>query len=164
MNIAQRSKEYYEHEDFKDNYAMYLFEDSHAIKDNIKQALGTYEFEKYYGFEIPYNQRNNDYFIDLIYDYILENWEDFLKDFRSYWVGSTSIASISFGEQEEQLTGIYNHRTGKDYTLPYLKRVYDQEGFYVSGNYAYYDLSDSGLHIDLLTKDIPIIKSLNMIL
>ena len=85
-----------------------------------------------------------------IYDFIYENFEEFTTDFNGCYVGATSLDSISFGEQENQLEGIYNHKTGKDYTIPYLKKIYDESGFYISdSNYAYYN-TDAGLHIDLL--------------
>lgn len=157
MNIAASIKNYYEHEDFRNNYAEYLLEDTQAVKDRIYEMCKTaYEVERYYGYNIDLSDEQ----VEEVYDYILGNIEEFTKEFSGYWVGATSLCSISYGEQEEQLEDLYNHRTGKPYTMPYLRRVFESEDFYVNdaGTYAYYDLSDSGVHIDLLASEIPLIK------
>jgi hypothetical protein len=151
-NIAQGIKAYYDHKDFKDNYAYCLAESFSNNKGDILNRIldlfnvSNYETEKYLS---NWQVINRDQ-AKKIFDFIDENFELFTKDFSSYWVGSTSLESVSFGEQEEQLTGLHNHKTGKDYSLPYLRKVFDKEGYYVKDNYAYYDLSSHGLHIDLL--------------
>ena len=72
------------------------------------------------------------------------------RRFNGYWVGPYCLGSISFGEQEVQLEGITNHRTGREYTARYLCQVFQDEGFCVSdcGRYAYLDLSHEGVYID----------------
>ena len=155
MNIAASYKSHYESEDFKNNYSEFLFQDTHAIKERIKNYCATsYEFEKFYGF----NHYFSDTEIENIYDYILENLEEFTSDFNGYYVGYTSLDSASFGEQEEQLTGIYNHNTGKEYSLKYLKSIFEKEDYVINDNYAYYNL-DGGIHIDLLNSEIPYLKN-----
>ena len=157
MNIAESIKSHYESEDFKNNYSCNLFEDSHAIKDRIKNYCSqSYEFLKFYGFNTYFSDDQ----INIIYDYILENIEEFTTDFSGYYVGHTSLDSISFGEQEEQLKGIYNHRTKKEYTLKYLKYIFDKEDYTINKNYAYYIVS-GGMHVDLLNAEIPYLKNFN---
>jgi len=155
MNIAESIKSHYETEDFKSNYSECLFQDNHAIKERIKNyCANSYEFFKFYG----YNHYFSTKAIDVIYDTILDNIEEFTKDFNGYYVGFTSLDSVSFGEQEEQLTGIYNHNTGKEYSLKYLKSIFEKEDYVINDNYAYYNL-DGGIHIDLLNSEIPYLKN-----
>lgn len=152
MNIASRIKEYYKSEDFKSNYLdclSKLFNDSES--DIINSIIKLFNVSNYETENCLKNHR----IIEReqakkIYDFITENLEDFTADFNGYYVGYTSLQTISFGEQEEQLEGLYNRRTGKDYSLKYLKQVFSQEDFFINGAFAYYDISDSGLHIDLL--------------
>lgn len=149
MNIAQTYLSLYESDNFKQNYTQYLLEDSHHCIDRILTLFNVqnYEVEK----ALKNYRRITREEAQTIFEYIRENQETFESNFNSYYVGPTSIDSISYGEQEEQLEGIYNRRTGKPYTMPYLKKVFDQEGYYVNdNNYAYYDLSMAGTHIDIL--------------
>lgn len=155
-NIAERSKSYYESEDFKNDYSFYLLEsftsNKSEVLNRIQSSFEDYYFEKKYGFS-AYITRDE---AKEIFNFILDNFDSFVDTFRNYYVGSCSLESVSFGEQEEQLTDIYNHNTGKDYSLPYLKKVFNQAGYYVNKqNYAYYDLSNEGLQVNLLTGDIP---------
>ena len=158
MNIAQTIKNYYEHEDFKDNYAIYLLEDRENCINNISKELSKwFYFEDY--------TTNSNLKIDRedserILDYLRDNYEKFIDTFNSYYVGNYCIDSISFGEQEEQLTGLYNHKTKKDYDLKYLQKVFEQEDFIVNGNYAYYDLSSDGVAIWLEPKKLPFFNEL----
>ena len=152
MNIAERIKWYYDTYDFKENYASCLFESYHNDKDIIIQRIydlfngDNYETEKYL---INYFAIDKDQALK-IYDFISENFEAFTKDMVNYYVGYCALDSISFGEQEEQMSGIYNHKTGKNYTLKYCQLVFNAAGFYIRGEYAYYDLSSDGLQINLL--------------
>lgn len=156
MNIAQSIINYYDSKDFKDNYSYILcelFNDSE--QDVINRIIdlfnvSNYETEKYLSNHkiITRDQAK------LIYDFISENIELFIKSFNSYYAGYTSLDSISFGEQEEQLTSIYNRKTGKEYNINYLKKIFDKESFYISGDYAYYDLSSSGIHIELINEEL----------
>lgn len=159
MNVAQAQIEYFNHVDFKSDYEQCLFESFGSneadIINNIIRLFNVSNYET--------EQLSNHKIIDReqakkIYDFIVDNFEQFTNDFSSYRVGYTCLESISFGEQEIELSGWYNHKTGKDYTINYLKKVFDKECFYVSGNYAYYDLSDTGLYIDLLN-DVELINN-----
>lgn len=151
-NIAQAYISRYESEDFKNDYAYYLLENFGNNEGDIINRIinlfnvSNYETEKYL---------KNWHVIDRadarkIYDFLYENLESFVRPFSSYYVGYTSLESIAFGEQEEQLDGIWNHRTKKNYSLNYLKKVFEAEGYFVNDRgYAYYNL-DGGLHVDLL--------------
>jgi hypothetical protein len=159
MNIAQKIKDYYDSEDFQSDYIMLLLEDLQYNSDYlIDEALSRYfYFEKYSnnpGIEI---ERED---IQRIQDYVYENYEDFLSTFHSDYVGDYCIASVAFGEQETQLDGLRNHKTGKDYTLKYLQKLFDLEGFYVSGEYAYLDKSDEGLKLTLRAEKLPFFDEL----
>lgn len=153
LNIAERIKEYYDHKDFKAEYFCSLAESFSNNKGDIINRIidlfnvSNYETQKELSnwFVIDWNQAKK------IYQFIDENLESFTTDFNSYYVGYTSLESVSYGEQEEQLTGLHNYKTGKDYSLPYLKKVFEKAGYYINGsNYAYYDLSSHGQHVDLL--------------
>lgn len=144
-NIAQRTLAYYESEDFKNNYSACMYEqyldNENEVKDRIKKVLDYNDVE----FKPEMVQK--------IYDHISENFEAFQGTMWNYWVGHDCIESIAFGEQEEQLTGLYNNATGKDYNFQYMKRVFKKEGFVIVRGYAYRDLSDDGLKIDLIMTD-----------
>jgi hypothetical protein len=152
MSIAQSALSYYDSNDFKDNYVFSLIEsfnsDEKHITDRIFDLFNSsnYETQKYLSNWRTITRQE----AKQIYDLINEDIEPFMDDFKSYYVGSTSLDSVSFGEQCEQLTGIRNHKTGKDYLLKTMQKQFDKEGFHVNGDYAYYDLSSHGLHIDLL--------------
>lgn len=167
-NIAASLKNYYESKDFIELYKYQLFEQYHYNKSDIISRIfdlfmiQNYETEsKLENFKpITIEQAKQ------IYQLIYDNVELFTDTFKSYYVGYTSLESVSFGEQEEQLEGIYNHRTKKDYTLKYLRYIFDKESFYVSkdSNYAYYDLTSYGVHIDLLNNHESIILLDNFLL
>lgn len=156
MNIAQSIISYYDSKDFKNSYSSVLFEQFNDSEQDIINRIidlfnvSNYETEKYLSNHKIINRDQS----KLIYDFISENIELFIKSFNNYYVGYTSLDSISFGEQEEQLTGLYNHKTGKDYNINYLKKLFEKEGFYVSREYAYYDLSSSGLRIELINNEL----------
>lgn len=155
-NVADRCKNYYESEDFKNNYSFALFEsfsnNEGDILNRIKDIIDhDYYFEKKYGF----NKYLSNESIQKIYNYIAENLDQFITDFNGYYVGYSSLDSIEFSEQEEQLIGLYNHKTGKEYNIDYLRKVFKNSDYYVKNNYAYYNL-DGGLHVDLLHADIPL--------
>ena len=158
MTIAESIKSYYESEDFKSDYAINLMEDRSNAIDRIQSiAKNEYYFEKFYGKNIELNKIQ----CEQIIEFIENNYSDFETDFHNYYVGSTCIDSVSFGEQCEQLEGLHNCKTGKNYTLPYLKKCFDEAGFVVNDdNYAYYDMSGSGIMIDLIQSEIPLIKEL----
>jgi hypothetical protein len=151
-NIAQRTLEYYDSRDFKNNYREQLDENFHNDKDVIIDRIQELFNVRYYEVE---KQLSNRFYIDRanakkIYDFIYDNIDSYVRRFNSHYVGYTSLCSVSFGEQEEQLSSLRNHKTGKDYTKQYLRKVFDEAGFYVSGDHAYHDLTSHGMHIDLL--------------
>ena len=156
-NIAQRIKEGYESDDFKSDYLYQLIEsydnNKHEIISRIFDLFNiqNYETEKYLVNFKPITIQQ----AEQIYHFIDANFDDFVSDFHNHYVGYTSLESVSFWEQCEQLEGLHNHKTKKDYSLKYLKHIFNKEGFYVSRGYAYYDISSEGMHVDLLkSKDL----------
>ncbi len=163
MNIAQATKNYYESDDFKGNYWDCLLQDQSQCMEALKKIIdyiiwdnNSFNIE---GKQPPklrsiHNWEQAD--LHRILDYITENFEDFVDDFYNYYVGHNCIDSVSFGEQEEQLEELMNHKTGKDYGMRYLREVFDREGYYVNDdNYAYYDMSGSGIIIEFKKELIP---------
>lgn len=136
MNIAERILSYYETSDFADNYADMLGEDTHACIERIQRI-----FSDNYGEKLTFEQAEK------VLKWFIENNQ--YRTFSGYYVGYYSFASISFGEQEEQLTGLHNHKTGKPYNIAYLKQVFEDAGYVVSGDCAYMDLNSQGVHFDL---------------
>lgn len=158
MNIAEITKEYYEHDDFIDNYAFILLEDGDNCIYNIKKELPKWFY---------FNDYNSDSLLKIdtedaerIFDYMRDNYDDFVDTFCGYYVGDYCIDSISFGEQEEQLTGLYNHKTGKNYDIRYLRKIFEQEDYVVNGDYAYYNLSADGVGIWLKPDELPFFEEL----
>lgn len=156
MTLAERILEYYEHEDFRNNYAEHLLEDRSRAIERIKEfCRDKYgDVSEYYGIHIWLTDEQ----AEEILDYIIDNADEFTDTYRSYYASSTCIDSVSYGEQCEQLTEIYNPQTGKSYSLPYLKKAFEEAGYMVDGKYAYMDLSGEGVYIDLLKADIPLLK------
>ena len=136
---------YYDSEDFADCYVCGLMEQADAsfIPDTIKKicenefdiTLSTSESEK-------------------IFDYIYDNIEEFIEKFSNYYVGYCCVDSTSFGEQEEDLTCIYNPETGENYELSEIEKIYDDAGFYVNEGMAYLDLSDEGLCVKITREQV----------
>jgi hypothetical protein len=124
MNIAQKVKAYYETNDFKENYASLLGEDSHYCIGRIQEILNIY-----YNYKISYNDAEK------ILKWYLAN--DEIRDFTDYYVGYYCIDSITFGEQHTTLD-FTNHNTGKPYSKKYLGKIFEAEGFVVNKNSAYY--------------------------
>lgn len=136
MNIAERFLSYYETSDFAENYADMLGEDTHACIERIQRI-----FADNYGEKLSFKQAEK------VLNWFVENNQH--STFSSYYVGAYSFDSVSFGEQEEQLTGLTNHKTGKPYNVTYLKTVFDSAGYVISGDFAYMDLTGSGVHFTL---------------
>lgn len=147
MNVAESFKAYYEHPDFIGGYAQFLGEDVSNCIDAIKRICrSSYNFSQWYGKNIYIADEQ----AEQVLNWFIENQsEETDETYENYYVGDSCIDSVCFGEQEEQLTGIYNRKTGKDYSLKYLQRAFDEAGYFVSKDLAYYDLSDSGVKWDI---------------
>ena len=136
---------YYNSDDFADCYVQCLMEqaDSSFIPDKIKKicenefdiSLSTSESEK-------------------IFDYIYDNIDEFIEKFSNYYVGYCCVDAINFGEQEEDLTCIYNPETGDNYELSDIEKIYEEAGFYVNEGYAYLDLSGEGLCVKITREQV----------
>lgn len=159
MNIAQRFIDYYETEDFESNYAFVLDEifsdEERDIKQRITEIISL-EYSDFDGHALVLTEEQE----EEIYQYIKDNIDEFIERYCHAYVGSSSLASVSFGEQEEQLTGLYNHNTGKEYSLKYLQKTFESEGYYVDDDLAYYNLGYEGLHVDLFKSEIPLLEEL----
>lgn len=153
-NIAESCKAYYETSDFESNYADFLYESfSNSKGDMINRIIDLFNVSNYEtqkelsNWKVITREQAT-----AIYNFIADNCSEFTTSFNGYYVGYTSLDSISFGEQEEQLTGLYNRKTGKPYSLPYLRKIFKDADYCIndsSPDYAYYIVS-GGLHIDLL--------------
>lgn len=157
MNLAQVFIERYESEDFKGDYLQVLHEQFHNNEADIVGRIyelfnvSNYETENYFDFSGYVSKKK----CKNIFDFVGENFDEFVKDFSGYYVGCSSLGSVEFGEQEEQLCGIYNNQTKKDYGIKYLKKLFSDNGYYVSGEYAYYIIG-GGIHVELcnMSKEI----------
>lgn len=149
-NLAQRFLDRYESEDFKNDYAQILFEEflnnEHEIINRISDLfnISNYECQKFFDYSGYVTKET----CKKVYDFISENFERFTENFSGYYVGYTSLESIEFGEQEEQISEVYNHQTGKSYGLKYLQKLFSNNGYYVKNDLCYYVVS-GGLHVDL---------------
>lgn len=158
MNIAEQITAYYDTQEYQNNWSIYLLEDGDAVQDRIKNICQTYEFEQMYGHILNLNSEPE--IVEQIYLYILENIEEFTTTFNSYYVGYSSIDSITFGEEEENLKELINPRTEKPYSLQYLKNIFNEVGWMINGHMAYLDMTSGGVHVDMLLEEIPMIKEL----
>lgn len=164
LSIAESFKSRYESEDFVQDYFAVLCESfSNDRGDMINRIIDLFNVSNYE----TKKELSNWKAIDReqakkIYEFIDANLWEFTTKFSGYYVGYTSLDSVEFGEQEEQLTGLYNKHTGKEYDLNYLRRSFRKADYCInrsSPNYAYYIVS-GGLHVDLL-KDKNSIELLN---
>lgn len=145
MTKAESVLEYYDSEDFKDNYVSVLREVFfYTPFENIKNVVNnSVRVHRYYGANIYLDNED----VQKIKKYIEENFESFISDFNGYHVGDSSLTSISFGEQQEEIT---------------LCQIEDFEknGFVSNDGIAYYDMASRGIHVDIVEKEIPLLKKL----
>lgn len=152
--LAQTCIDYYEHEDFIGNYAHVLAEMYGSDKDVIISRLQ--EIARTW-FDTPINLPEIvAYFIyKWVEDSIYWSWmdSDYLDTYQSAYVGYYSMFSVSFGEQEEQLTGFHGF---EDYSQEEIGKAFDSVGYYVTDNneYAYFDMSYQGLNITFDENDL----------
>ncbi len=150
--LADGSISYYESKDFKENYKEHLFTDTNACIQRIMAITRGYDFQQKYGSYIytTYDQAEK------ILDHIIENQEEFMRDMTSWYTGGRDITSVEFGEQEEQLSGIWNKELHKEYPIEEVKADYEDNGsFIINGDFAYYDMSGSGVYVDFFAQDLP---------
>jgi subtilase family serine protease len=148
---------YYDSEDFRNNYAEFLLEDRQAVVDRIKDTVnsrGHWEMEKFYNNPIHFI---DDSVAEAIFDEILENVEEFTETYDSYYVGYTSIDSIAYGEQEEDLK-----EDVEKYGKEAVRKAYEDANFYVNDicTYAYLDMTAAGVHIDLRGKKLKVLTDI----
>jgi endonuclease III-like uncharacterized protein len=128
---------YFESEDFRNNYAEYLLQDTSWAQARILNLFNVqdYETEKY----LSNHKRITQDQAEQIYLFIVDNVEEFTTTFNGYYVGHTSIDSIAYGEHEESIE-------------PGERENFEENDFCVNdeGTTAYYDMSSQGVHIDLL--------------
>ena len=149
MNIAERYLDYYESENFEAEYAYFLCDEAAWGAERL-QAVWNSGGWAYFWERPPLGLSFMDSATaEAVWEYLWDTTPE-VRRFRHYWVGNYALGSISFGEQEVQLEGIYNYRTGREYSARYLCQVFQDEGFFVSdcGRYAYLDLSSEGVYID----------------
>jgi hypothetical protein len=147
-NLALSIIDYYNSEDFKGYYIEHLHELFYANKEDVLQRIQfIVEHDYFFARDWGFNAYLSDEKVNEIFEYIDENFEDFISDFYTAYVGPTSLSSICFGEQCEDLSNFNED-------LKVLKENFENENFVVHDNYAYYDLSYSGLKVDLRTGDL----------
>ena len=148
QNLVQSCVDYYEHEDFKGNYWDYLLQDSHAVIDRIKAYFESYEFEKKYGFTVSRNSESLEKLAELIYEYVKYHIDQFIVDAYALSWKDSYIDGVMFGEQEEQLSGFEAWETDRGALIEAF-----EESYFISGEYAYFDLSFTGLAVDISLLD-----------
>lgn len=126
---------YYTTDDFKDNYAHCLIEDT---QNNGAERL------------VENSKRWWDSVISLedaerVIEHVTDNYEEYVRDFRFYWVGEDSVGSVSFGEQEEEFPESIDKEL-------FVEDDYKGDFCYVSGRF-YYDMSDEGTHFKVTEDD-----------
>ena len=150
MNIAERYLEYYESEDFEGQYAYFLSDEAAYGAESLQSAWNFKQVWAYFWERPPLGLSfMNSRTAEAVWEALYFDSAQYRR-FNGYWVGPYCLGSISFGEQEVQLEGITNHRTGREYSARYLCQVFQDEGFCVSdcGRYAYLDLTSEGVYID----------------
>lgn len=127
--------EYYTTDDFKVNYALCLIEDT-----------------QYNGAErLVENSKNHwEYDISLkdaerVIEHVTDNYSDYVRDYRNYYVGYDSVGSCDFGEQEEEFPEDLNK-------ADFDEDEYNGDFVYVCGRF-YYDMSDNGIHFKVTGDD-----------
>lgn len=129
INNAQLALDYYSHDDFKGNYVQALCDDlEYRSEESIAEEIESYNFME----DTDHKIDNIEEFTQFIYD----NIEEYITDFYNYYVGDYCIASVAFGEQCEEIGD-------ED------QQMYEDVDFFVIENYAYYDLSDTGMCVKL---------------
>ncbi len=151
QNLVQSCVDYYEHEDFKGNYWDCLLQDSHAVIDRIKAYFESYQFEKRYGYTVSKYSPALENFAKVIYEHVKYNIDQFVVDaYALAWKDS-----VMFGEQEEQLSSFEEWKTDKKALVEAF-----EESYFISGEYAYFDLSFTGLAVDISSLDFSDVATL----
>jgi hypothetical protein len=132
-------KNYYTSDDFIDEYTQWLLEDLDGAVDRL----------------VAISQREWDIIEDLpltldrpmalaIIEYVRENINEYVDDFRMNYVGYDCVDSISFGEQEHCLDNKIDKKVVKE-NGNWINDFYIED----DGEYAYYDMSSSGVCIKI---------------
>jgi hypothetical protein len=130
-NWALNLIDHYDNENFQDMYWDAITDDIHYNTDSIEFVLHR-EFGVFSG-------QASTAMLEEIADYVKDNHNDFCGTFSNYWVGNYCLASISFGEQEEEVPEEY-------LASQEAREAIDKAGFYINDDgYAYYDMSSSGI-------------------
>lgn len=147
---AQHCIDYYEHDDFKNNYAHMLFEDTSAITERILNLLKSWEFKQKYGYVI-YSYDLAEYLAEYVSDKAQFS-NEYLRDIHAYNCPIWIISSAMFGEQSEDLNHWYeqfpecSHQT--------VQIAFDDAGYTIVDDTAYYNLQ-TGIGLDLRDFGIP---------
>lgn len=140
-------KAYYDSDDFAENYIWCLLEnmenDEYLTICQIKKICSN-EFDM----DLSTSEAKK------VFSAICEDTDQFVERFHNYYVGYCCVDSIDFGEQEEDLTCIYNPKTGENYELSEIEPIYEDAGFYVNEGMAYLDLSDEGIAIKITKEQV----------
>lgn len=138
--FINRQLNFYESPDFRGMYAVMLFEDSHGVQYQIKQVC-----------EREFNLKINNTQAEQIYQHMLENLDEYTSEFSSYYVGSYSVDSIEYGEQETEMPTNF---------LPVVSELENQ--FTINRRYLYYNFSGRGLHVSLNKKIVETVLNIKI--
>lgn len=155
QNLVENLIDYYDSEDFKGNYWDCLLQDSHAVIDRIKAYFESYEFKKKYGFTVSRNSESLEKLAKLIYECVKYNIDQFIVDAYALSWKDSYIDGVMFGEQEEQLSGFEEWETDREALIEAF-----EESYFISGEYAYFDLSFTGLAVDISSLDFSDVATL----
>lgn len=155
QNLVQSCIDYYDHPDFKGNYWDCLMQDKSSVIDRIKRYFESYEFEKKYGFTVSRYSKSLDRLAELIYEYVKYNIDQFIVDAHALSWHDSYIDGVMFGEQQQELSSFEEWKTDKE---PLIEAF--EESYIVSGEYAYFDLSFTGLAVDISSLDFSDVATL----
>jgi len=134
-HILESTIEYYDSDDFKDNYAMMLLEDTHAVAQRLVENSKGWDICENREFPLSFETAQK------IIEEIMDDYVEYIREYTNYYVGHDSIDSVSFGEQYLETPKEFDKETDNDC------------GFYVADDGLYYDMSSSGIHIVITQED-----------
>jgi len=137
-NQLKQLNDYYDSDDFTYGYWCILVEDLHdgGVGRLVSQSQSWDILENR---EFPLSDDS----AKIVIDYVTENLDDYVRDYRNYYVGEDSIAGACFGEIEEETPKGFNADEHDDY------------GWYMSDDgYMYMDMSSCGIHIPITQDDV----------
>ena len=138
-------KDYYESEDYKGNYWDILAEDLNEYgADKLKEYSRNWDICENREFPLSKDSANK------VIDYVIENLDEYVRDYCGYYVGDDSVASTCFGEIETEVPQGFNDDEHDDCGW-YMgeESIYENQP-----RYMYLDYSSNGIHIKITQTDV----------